>query len=389
MRVLTSMRFVLVSVAVIAAAMAGPAYAASAPGDGAKTPGEAALQALIEQAKTEPTVVSGRVTLALIPTVEKANRLFNERFGLNKRIEIAQGVDNTFITQMMAALDLGGKPELSFYSTNGSDMPMFISKGYAAEIKDWELLLTEINPRVKSGTVKSTDISRAGYTGYAFAHSNRLKGVGYNTKLASPETLPRTYAEIADPKYKGQYAIEPWTSHWEALAYMYHPDRIDSFIKVMNGIGQNTYVVSRSHQLIPRMAQGEFKFMTLNAEVVTEFVAQNPGAPIDFYFMDDMTLVETTLMFVPPKSPAPASAALWTMYFSHPEAQALRGANAPNIMYGELKSDLYLKERLVGKNVWDWTNSDSTVAFWKWLNSEDAPAKALNGNILAAIRQRQ
>ena len=389
MRMLTPMRFVFFSVAVIGLAMVSPAFAASTPSDGVTTPGAAALQALIEQARKEPNVVSGRVTLALIPTVEKANRLFNERFGLNKRIEIAQGVDNTFITQMMSALDLGGRPDLSFYSTNGSDMPAFISKGYAAEIKNWEMLLAEINPRVKSGTVKPTDISRAGYAGYAFAHSNRLKGVGYNTKLTALKDLPHTYAEMADPKYKGQYAIEPWTSHWEAMAYLYHPDRHDAFIKIMKAIGQNTYLVSRSHQLIPRMAQGEFKFMTLNAEVVTEFVAQNPGAPLDFYFMDDITLVETTLMFVPPKSPAPASAALWVMYFSHPDVQALRGANAPNIMYGELKSDMDIKQRLGGKNVWDWTNSDSTLAFWKWLNSEEAPAKAFNDNILAAIRQRQ
>ncbi len=391
MRVLLQTRLfcAMSAVAVGLAALASTSFAASGPGDSAKTPGAAALQALIEQAKKEPNVVSGRVTLALTPIVEKANRLFNERFGLNKRFNIAQGVDNTFITQMMAALDLGGRPDMSFYSTNGSDMPMFVNKGYASEIKDWELLLAEINPRVKSGAVKPSDISRAGYGGYAFAHSNRLKGVGYNTKLVSLKDLPHSYAEMADPKYKGQYAIEPWTSHWEALAYVYYPDRLDNFLKIMNTIGQNTYVVSRSHQLIPRMAQGEFKFMTLNAEVVTEFVAQNPGAPLDFYFMNDMTLVETTLMFIPPKSPAPASATLWAMYFSHPDVQALRGANAPNIMYGELKTDLYLKERLAGKNVWDWTTSDSTLQFWKWMNSEDPKAKEFGNKVLEAIRQRR
>jgi hypothetical protein len=381
--------FAVSAVAVGLAAMASATFAASVPADGATTPGEAALQALIEQAKKEPSTVSGRVTLALTPIVEKANRLFNQRFGLNKRFNISQGVDNTFITQMMAALDLGGRPDLSFYATNGSDMPSFITKGYAAEIKDWEALLAEINPRVKSGAIKPTDISRAGYSGYGFAHSNRLKGVGYNTKLVTPKDLPSSYAEMADPKYKGQYAIEPWLSHWEALAFNYYPDRLDSFLKIMNTVGQNTYVVSRSHQLLPRMAQGEFKFMTLNAEVVTEFVAQNPGAPLDFYFMNDMTLVETTLMFVPPKSPAPASAALWVMYFSHPDVQALRGANAPNIMYGELESDVYLKQRLQGKHVWDWTDSDASLQYWKWMNSEDPKAKEFGNQMLEAVRQRK
>jgi hypothetical protein len=220
MRTLLNIRLLSILIpaaAALAAATPGAMAASGSAGD-AKPDGAAALQALIEQAKKEPDTVSGRVTLALIPIVEKANKLFNERFGLNKRINIAQGVDNTFITQMMAAIDLGGRPDLSFYATNGSDMPSFITKGYATQIKDWQALLTEINPRVKSGEVKPTDISRAGYEGYAFAHSNRLKGVGYNTQLSKPKDLPATYAEMANPKYKGQYAIEPWASHWQALA---------------------------------------------------------------------------------------------------------------------------------------------------------------------------
>lgn len=373
----------------MAVALSAAAGASQAADGGGKSPGELALQALIEQAKKEPNVVSGRVTLALIPAVEKANRLFNQHFGLNKKINIVQGIDNTFITQMMAALDLGGKPELSFYSTNGSDMPLFVSKGYAAYTENWQALLAEINPRVKSGAVSVNAISPAGYAGYAFAHSNRLKGVGYNTQRVSLKDLPHTYAEMADPKYAKRFAIEPWTSHWEALAYNYYPNRLDEFMKIITAIGKGAHVVSRSHQLIPRMSLGEFDFMTLNAEVVAEFVEQNPGAPLDFYFPDDMTLVETTLMFIPPKSPAPATATLWVLYFSHPDVQALRNASAPNIMYGELKSDLDIKERLKGKNIFDWTKNESTTAYWKWLNSDEPKAKEFRDQMLAAIRQRK
>jgi ABC-type Fe3+ transport system substrate-binding protein len=357
----------------------GPGYAQSS--------SEAALRKLVEEARKEPDVVTGRVTLALIPLVEKANALFNKQFGLNKTIQIVKGVDNTFTSKMMAAVDVGAKPELAFYATNGGDMPHFVTGGYAAKIKDWEAVLAEINPRVKSSVVKPSDVSPSGYAGYAFAHSNRLKGVGYNKKLISLKDLPRTYAEMADPKYKGQFAIEPWTSHWEALGYNYYPDKLDQFIGILDKIGKSTYVVSRSHQLAPRMSLGEFKFMTLNTEVVSKFLADNPGAPLDYYFMDDIVLIETTLVFLPPKGPAPATAALWAMYLSHPDAQALRGPTAPNVLYGEQKSDLEIRERLKGKKLWDWQIDPSATAYWKWINAPEQ--KPFRAKIRSAIRQRK
>jgi len=381
-----AMRSALAMVLAVAASagLAGLTPAAS------QTSGEAALQALIDQAKKEPNAIDGsmtRVLLATLPLIKKANQMFNTRFGLNKTFSIVEGTDNTFTTQMMASLDMGASARLAFYTTNGSDMPSFIDSGYVAEIKDWQLLLAEINPRVKSGAVKPSDISRTGYMGYAFAHSNRLKAVGYNKNTASPETLPRSYAEMADPKYKGQYAIEPWLSHWQALGYNYFPDRLDEALQIFEAIGKNAYVVSRSHQLNPRMAQGEFKFMTLNAEVVTDFVSQNPGAPLDFYFMNDMTLVETTLMFVPRKGPAPATGALWVMYLSHPDIQAMRGPDAPNIMYGELENDKSMMKRLEGKHIFDWQLNESTTKYWQWVNSD--AAKDFRAKMQAAILQRR
>jgi hypothetical protein len=127
--------------------------------------------------------------------------------------------------------------------------------------------------------------------------------------------------------------------------------------------------------------------MTLNAEVVTNFLSKNPGAPVDFYFMNDLTLVETTMMFTARNGPAPATGTLWVMYLSHPDIQALRGPDAPNIMYGELKNDKYMQSRLKGKNVWDWKMNDQTTKYWNWINSKEA--KSFNRKLGKSIRQRR
>jgi ABC-type Fe3+ transport system substrate-binding protein len=357
----------------------------------AQSQGETELKALIEQAKKEPNVINGSITRVLMSTnalLKQGTDMFNKAYGLNKTFNIVEGTDNIFTTQMMAALDVGTKPKLTFYTTNASEMQMFISGGYVDPIKDWQLLLAEVNPRVKSGEIKATDIGRPGFAGYAFAHTNRLKGVGYNTQLASPKDLPQTYAEIADPKYKGQYAIEPWTSHWDALAYNYYPDKLDQFLGILNNIGKGAYVVTQSHSLLPRMAQGEFKFMTMNAEVMADFMAKNPGAPLDYYFMNDMTLVETTMLFLPKNGPAPATGLLWIMFLTRPDIQALRWADAPNIMYGDQPFDQTMKDKLKGKNVWDWQMSPQTAAYSKWLNSSDKDAVEFREKRLKAIKQQ-
>ena len=106
----------------------------------AQSSGKDALKALIAQAKKEPNVINGsmtRVLLATPPLIKKATRLFNKRFGLNKTFKIAEGRDSGFTAQMMAALDIGGKPKLAFYTTNGGDIPTFVSGNYAVKIKNW------------------------------------------------------------------------------------------------------------------------------------------------------------------------------------------------------------------------------------------------------------
>jgi len=362
-----------------------PTLVSAAPDAGALAHGRAALAALVAQAKKEPDVVNGHPTLVYLPFCAKANQLFNAHFGLNKTINMTEGVDDTYTAQMIETLKVGGSPDNIFYATIASDMPIYLDGGYVEPINDWQALLAAINPRVASGAVAPSSVSPAGASGYGFAHSNRLKGVGFATSVAR-STLPKTYEEIADAKYAGHFAIEPWTSHWEALGYNYYPHRLDQYLKLLDTIGKNVYVVNRSHQLIPRMGLGEFNFMTLNDEVVAKFIADNPGAPVDYYFMDDMVPIETAMMFVPKKSKAPATATLFLLYFSHPDVQALRGPDAPNIMYGDIAIDNVMRQRLKGKPVWDWTMNPSTTAYLKWINGDEG--KVFRTKVASAIRQR-
>ena len=371
--------------AATAAVTLAPQAALAAPDGATVARGKAALAALIAQAKKEPDVVDAHPTLSHLPFAPKANQLFNAHFGLNKTIKMSEGVDDTFTAQMIETLKVGGTPSQIFYNTIASNMPIFVDGGYVEPIRDWAALLAAVNPRVASGAVAATTISPNPTSGYAFAYSNRLKGVGFRTAAPRPD-LPRTYEQMADPKFAGHYAIEPWTSHWEALGYNYYPNRLDQYLKMLNTIGKGAYVVSRSHQLIPRMALGEFNYMTLNDEVVAKFLAENPGSPVDYYFMNDMVPIETSTLFIPKKSAAPATATLFLLYFTHPDVQALRAEDSPNILYGEKPFDAVMRARLKGKHIWDWTMNASTLAYLKWINGDEG--KVFRSKVLQAIHQR-
>jgi ABC-type Fe3+ transport system substrate-binding protein len=367
---------------------AAPAFAQSAAGQAAGfdvAKGQESLKALIEKAKKEPDEINGHLTLAFLPVAKKVNDLFNAQFGLKKNINILEGVDNTFTSQMIQASKMGGVPDLIFYASDDDDMPFLVRDGYVDPIADWQNVLSAINPRIAEGKYKPSDLSPNRLGGYAFAFSNRLNGVGFNKSVPAGD-LPKTYADLADPKYAGHFAIEPWTAHWEALGYNYYPDHLDDYLKMLNAIGKNAYVVSRSYQLVPRIALGEFGYMPLHIEVVSDFLQKNPGAPLDYYFMDDMAFINTTFMFIPKKCRAPATAALYILYFSHPDVQALRGPNAPNVMYGELPSDNAIREHLKNKKAWSWGMNDSTVKYLEWLDSKDGAS--FRDGIVKAVRQR-
>ena len=110
-----------------------------------------------------------RVLLSTNELIRQGTDMFNKTYGLRKSFNIVEGTDNIFTNQMVASLDIGAKPKLAFYTTNASEMQMFVSGGYVDYVKDWEQILAEVNPRVKSGEVKPAQISRAGFAGYAFA----------------------------------------------------------------------------------------------------------------------------------------------------------------------------------------------------------------------------
>jgi len=106
----------------------------------------------------------------------------------------------------------------------------------------------------------------------------------YNTNLIKKEDLPKTYQDLADPKWKGRLGIESKDDEWfYALMQQLGEER---GLKLFREIGANNgFSVRKGHTLLTNMvASGE---VPLALTVYNSRVEQlkNKGAPIDWFVL--------------------------------------------------------------------------------------------------------
>ena len=72
----------------------------------------------------------------------------------------------------------------------------------------------EVDLKVQGGKVTPSQISHGPATARGFNYLGNVKQVVYNTRLIGEAELPRTHAELVDPRFKDKFVQPPWTSHW-------------------------------------------------------------------------------------------------------------------------------------------------------------------------------
>ena len=106
----------------------------------------------------------------------------------------------------------------------------------------------------------------------------------YNTKLVSRAELPKSYADLVDPKWKGKLGIEAADEDWfaEVVRSMGETQGLELFRKV---VGNNGISVRKGHTLLTNMvASGEVPFALTVYNFTAEQVKQK-GAPLDWFVL--------------------------------------------------------------------------------------------------------
>ena len=132
-------------------------------------------------------------------------------------------------------------------------------------IENVEPLLTGLAPQALPVLDK---LSPGPFKGMAFTFGHWIKAIIYNPKLISAEQLPKTHVEVGEARYKGAFALPPWTTDAESAILVYDKEKA---LEIVKGMGRNKAATEAEESAVNRMLLGEFKFVNANAHYYHEF----------------------------------------------------------------------------------------------------------------------
>ena len=154
-------------------------------------------QRLVSQAKKE-----GALSLYSTMTPGDANPLiaaFEKKYGI--KVTMWRAINQKLVQRALAEAR-AGKHAVDVYEGSGHGMEILHREGLLE--KFWSPAFGDIPPEA---------FPRHGY----YAPDNLLFFVmGYNTRLVKPEDVPRTYEELLQPKWSGNFGIEASDIMWFA-----------------------------------------------------------------------------------------------------------------------------------------------------------------------------
>lgn len=143
----------------------------------------------------------------------------------------------------------------------------------------------------------------------------------YNTNLVKKDELPRTWEDLADPKWKGRLAVEQEDADW--LAGQYAEMGEEKASKVFKDIvSANGMSVRKGHTLLTQLVvSGEIPLALTVYNYKAEQLKQK-GAPIDWFHIGP-AIARPNGVAVARKAPHPHAAVLFYDFEISPEGQKI------------------------------------------------------------------
>jgi ABC-type Fe3+ transport system substrate-binding protein len=143
----------------------------------------------------------------------------------------------------------------------------------------------------------------------------------YNTQLVRKDELPRSYADLLDPRWKGRLGIEAADEDWfaEVVRALGEEKGLKLFRDLASGNGLS---VRRGHSVLAQLvASGEVPFALTVYNFTAEQLKQK-GAPLDWLVLSP-AVAHANGVAVPKRAPRPHAALLYYEFMIGEEAQRL------------------------------------------------------------------
>ncbi|MBI2357642.1 MAG: extracellular solute-binding protein [Deltaproteobacteria bacterium] len=233
------------------------------------TPG-ANLKELIAKAKEEGALNATTTSGFDLKMNQQLGEAFKKRFGLNIKVTLTPIASPQNFPRAAALIRAGAPPTYDAIEGPALSIMGLQGMGGIEQIPDWKSILAEINPLVRSGKVRPERLTSDPLNGFAFAYLVRVKSLLYNPRLISKDQLPKTHADLTDPKYKGMWTHPPWTSHWDIGPLVFPELGVEKWLEIARKAGKNAGEVLADSTGVERDLLGKF--------------ARAP-ANVDYYFL--------------------------------------------------------------------------------------------------------
>ena len=352
----------------------------------------ASLDQLIAKAKQEQ-VLNAHVVSGIIGTTQaKLIAAFKKHFGLDDtKITITSLPGRQLYGKAFAETKIGGKPTYDVMEGSGKNNVQLVAVGGVQKIAGWESLLKEINSNVASGKVQPKQISPDPFSGFAFQYMFRVKGLAYNPRKISKEDLPKTHAELADPKYKDRWIQPPYAAHWD-IGPLAFPDISNAeWIELVRKAGKNAGLVTPERAGIQRLAIGEYAFGLMNTYDVHRVKAKDSTAPLEITYFKDYNPVTGSYYIVRKGAQHPAAATLFALWMGTPEAKAIWQPDlfATQFPWGGTDLDRKVSDDLKksGARTVSFFDSKKGVEFLAWIGTPEG--RKFRKKVSQAIRGKK
>ncbi len=354
----------------------------------AQTTGPASLADLVAQANREGSLratIQASWNRAVIPPLADA---FKKRFGLTIDVSLTNVAPAVQFPLDIAQTKAGSAPTYDVEEGDDAETMQLIGGGGVQAVPHWQELLSAINPDFAAKKVALAQISRTPFEGTAFLFMANVKQLVYNPKVTNAADLPKTHAELAQAKYAGKFVQPPWTAHWEMAPELIRGTDRDAVVALIRASAKNTGAVLFEGEGVQRMLLGQYAFVLGQDAFIRDTLARDPQAPIAGAFFRDYNQLNSVYYSVRTRTPHPAAAALWALWMTTPEAEAIwQGVNRSFVPYGSSAIDVAERQQLRNErvNVVGYLDNAATIGYLRWQQTPEgarylsAMAKAIRG----------
>jgi spermidine/putrescine-binding protein len=277
---------------------------------GAQAPKLNPLDQVIEGAKKEGRVgvtLSSAVSPASIPRLKEE---IKKEYGVDLTINYTPGDSYPKLFSNLLMEQAAGAPApYDLHAFNATYIAMSIEKGLLEKV-DWKPLLVKgTPPEVILGTPPE-----AGFLyGYGLSYYHNHTGLMYNSQKIPADKVPKTLADLADPKWQGAAGLNDYPESWMYRAFFLGKDKTFSTLRQ---VLKNKAIHGRYVELLNRYLIGEISMaLVTTGNLMT---ARNKGVPTEWTGLD-FSLVDPKCLAVRKDAQHPNAAKLLAAYLVSPK----------------------------------------------------------------------